>query len=87
MKNGFCFIDDSGVTERDIWKDRVHMVESGKRLVANHFICHLNNFLGLTFSGPQGFCLSKILYFLMFLLTMNHELRQFLFCYQHLSRF
>ena len=87
VKNAFYFIDDSVVTERDIWKDRVHMVKSGKCLVANYFICHLNNFLGLTFSGPQGFCLSKILYFLIFLLTMNHKLRQSLFCYQHWSRF
>ena len=47
VKNGFYFIDNSGVTERDIWKDGVHMVESGKCLVANNFICHLNNFLGL----------------------------------------
>ena len=41
VKNGFYFIDNSAVTER------VHMVESGKCLVANNFICHLNNFLGL----------------------------------------
>ena len=47
VKNGFYFIDNSAVTERDLWKDGVHMVESGKCLVANNFICHLNNFLGL----------------------------------------
>ena len=47
VKNGFYFIDNSGVTERDLWKDGIHMVESGKCLVANNFICHLNNFLGL----------------------------------------
>ena len=33
--------------ERDLWKDGVHMVESGKYLVENNFICHLNNFLEL----------------------------------------
>ena len=48
VKNGFYFIDNSAVTERDLRKDGVHMVESGKCLVANNFICHLNNFLGLT---------------------------------------
>ena len=47
MKNGFYFIDNSTVMERDLWKDGVYMVESGKCLVANNFICHLNNFLGL----------------------------------------
>ena len=45
LKNDF--IDNSAVTERDLWEDGVHMVESGKCLVANNFICHLNNFLGL----------------------------------------
>ena len=44
VKNGIYFIDNSAVTERDFWKDGVHMVESGKCLVANNFICHLNNF-------------------------------------------
>ena len=46
VKNGFYFIDNSAVTERDLWKDGVHMVKSGKCVVAN-FVCHLNNFLGL----------------------------------------
>ena len=35
------------MTERDLWKDGVNMVESGKCLVANNLICPLNNFLGL----------------------------------------
>ena len=47
VKNGFHFIDNSAVTERDFWKDGVNMVESGKCLVANNLICPLNNFLGL----------------------------------------
>ena len=46
VKNGY-FIDNAAVTERDLWKNGVHMVESGKCLVANDFICHLNNFLRL----------------------------------------
>ena len=46
VKNGF-FIDNSPVTERGLWKYGVHMVESGKWLVAYNSICHLNNFLEL----------------------------------------
>ena len=46
VKNGFYFIDNAAVMERDLWKDGVHMVESDKCLVANNFICHLNNFQG-----------------------------------------
>ena len=47
VKIGFYFIDNSAVMERDLWKDGVHMVESGKCLVAKNFICNLNNFLGI----------------------------------------
>ena len=49
VKNGFYFIDNSAVTERerDLRRDGVCMIESGKSLVANNFICYLNNFLGL----------------------------------------
>ena len=47
VKNGFYVIDNSAVTERDLWKDGVNMAESGKCLVENNFICHLNNLLGL----------------------------------------
>ena len=43
----FFFIDNSAVAQRGLWKDRVHMVESGKCLVANNSICHLNIFLEL----------------------------------------
>ena len=46
VKNGFYFIDNSAVTERDLWKDGVHMVKCSKYLIANNFICHLNSFWG-----------------------------------------
>ena len=47
VKNGFYFIGNSAVMDRDLWKDGAHMVKSSKCLVANNFIYHLNNFLGL----------------------------------------
>ena len=47
VKNVFHFINNLAVAQRDLWKDGVHLVEGGKCLVANNFICHLNNFLGL----------------------------------------
>ena len=47
VKNGFYFIDNSEVRERDLWKDGLNMVKSGKCLVANNLICPLNNFLRL----------------------------------------
>ena len=47
LKHSFYFIDNSAVTEKDLWKDGVHLVESGKCIVANNFINHLNCFFGL----------------------------------------
>ena len=49
VKNGFYFIYNSAVTEREreLRRDGVCMIESGKSLVANNFICYLNNSLGL----------------------------------------
>lgn len=46
VKNGFHFIDNADVDSRDLWKDGVHMVESGKAIVANNIIDNLKYFLG-----------------------------------------
>ena len=45
MKYGFCFIDNGAVSERDLWKDGIHLIESGRVIVANNLINYLNNFL------------------------------------------
>ena len=45
MKYGFCFIDNGVVSERDLWKDGIHLIESGRVIVANNLINYLNNFL------------------------------------------
>ena len=42
---GFCFIDNGGISEKDLWKDRIHLIESGRVAVANNLIKYLNNFL------------------------------------------
>ena len=47
LKNGFHFIDNYDVESKDLWNDGVHMVESGKSIVANNIIDNLKNFLGL----------------------------------------
>ena len=36
---GFCFIDNGGMSEKDLWKDRIEII------VANNLIKYLNNFL------------------------------------------
>ena len=45
MKYGFCFIDNGTVSENDLWKDEIHLTESGRVIVANNLINYLNDFL------------------------------------------
>ena len=42
-KNGYFFIDNSNIEIRDLWKDGIHLLESGKTKLAEHFIYFLNN--------------------------------------------
>ena len=44
VENGFGFIDNLEVTEKNLCKDGIHMIKSSKCLVANNFICHFKNF-------------------------------------------
>ena len=46
VKNGFHFIDNEEVSRYDLWKDGVHMVESGNSIVANNIIDTIKIFLG-----------------------------------------
>ena len=40
MKYG-CFIDNGAVSEKDLWKDGIHLIESGRVIVANNLINYL----------------------------------------------
>ena len=44
-RNGFKFVDDGTVSEINLWTDGIHMIESGKRIIANNLINSLNYFL------------------------------------------
>ena len=41
----FGFIDNSNILEEHLWKDGIHLKESGKVLLAKNFLFHINNFL------------------------------------------
>ena len=41
----YLFIDNGAVSEKDLWKDGIHLIESGRVIVANNLINYLNNFL------------------------------------------
>ena len=45
MKYDFCFIDNGALSEKDLWNNEIHLIESG--IVANNSINYLNNFLRL----------------------------------------
>ena len=44
-KNGIVFIDNGNISNMDLYQDGLHLLERGKRLLANNFIFALNNFL------------------------------------------
>ena len=45
MKYGFCFIDNAAVSEKDLWKDGIHLMESGRLTIANNLFIYPNIFL------------------------------------------
>ena len=45
-KYGFYFVDNGDVSRCDLWKDGIHLLETGKTIIANNFISSINYFLG-----------------------------------------
>ena len=39
------FINNGAGSDTDLWKDGMHLIESGKLIVANNFINYFNNIL------------------------------------------
>ena len=46
VKNSFKFVDNGAVSKSDLWKDAIHLLESGKVIIAINFINSINYFLG-----------------------------------------
>ena len=44
-KYGFHFVDNGAVSKCDLWKDGIHLLETGKVIIANNFISSINYFL------------------------------------------
>ena len=42
-ENGYFFIGNSKIEIRDLWKDGIHLLESGKAKLTENFIFFLNN--------------------------------------------
>ena len=43
--NSFVFIDNNNIPTSSFFRDSLHLLETGKRVLANNFIDNLNNFL------------------------------------------
>ena len=44
-ENEYFFIDNSNIEIRNLWKDGIHLLESGETKLAENFIHFLNNSL------------------------------------------
>ena len=42
--NGFCFVNNDNISEGNLHKDRLHLLEAGKCILANNFIDGVNNY-------------------------------------------
>ena len=42
-ENGFCFVDNSKISVDNLFKDKSHLLDSGKTVLANNFIYCINN--------------------------------------------
>ena len=41
--NGFCFVNNDNISVGTLYKDRFHLLEAGKRILANNFTNGINN--------------------------------------------
>ena len=45
IKFGFTFVNNGAVSQNNLWKDGIHLLQSGRQIVANILINKINNFL------------------------------------------
>ena len=44
MANGFGFVNNDNISEGNLYKDRLHLLEAGKRILAKKFINSINGY-------------------------------------------
>ena len=54
-ENGFCFVDNSNISVDNLFKDKLHLLDSGKTILANNFIYCINNYFLLTHTHHPHF--------------------------------
>ena len=59
IQNNYEFISNMQINNRDLWRDGIHLPESGKILIAKYFTNSVNNFLSkVQVSRCAAFCLN-----------------------------
>ena len=43
-KLGICYVDNRNIRREHLWKDGLHLVQSGKVILANNFLSSVNVF-------------------------------------------
>ena len=54
-KKNFVFIDHQNITSNDLWADGIHLINSGKVILARDFAEKVNNFLCLNSNFQESF--------------------------------
>ena len=54
-ENSFCFIDNSNISVGNLFKDKLHLLDSGNTILANNFIYCINNYVLLTHTHHTHF--------------------------------
>ena len=54
-ENGFCFVDNSNISVENLFKDKLHLLDSGQTILANNFIYCINNYFFLTHTRHPHF--------------------------------
>ena len=44
MTYGFCFVNSDDISEGNLYKDRLHLLEAGERILAKNFVNGINNY-------------------------------------------
>ena len=54
-ENGFYFADNSNISVDNLFKDKLHLLDSGKTVLANNFIYCINNYFLLAHTHYSHF--------------------------------
>ena len=53
--NGFCFVNKDNISEVNLYKDRLHLLVAGKRILANNFMNGINIYFFIKAQREQSF--------------------------------